>query len=165
VRVRTLIVDDNPTFIESVSSFLARRPTIELLGCAHSGSEALERARRETPDLVLVDLVMPSMNGLDSPKRCVHCHSRRASSCSRSPRSRLPPTRALLPRPAQQYEITSRLMPLIAQPSAKRAGRRTDQLSRPQGGWRSPRSDRRPSTLRVTTCDRLAGHHPRAREP
>lgn len=118
MRVRTLIVDDNPTFIESVSSFLTRRPTIELLGCAHSGAEAIERARAEHPDLVLVDLVMPSMNGLDLTKAL---------------RALAPPPRVvvltLAEHPAyleharaagadallSKYEITSRLMPLIAQ--------------------------------------------------
>ena len=124
MRVRTLIVDDNPTFIESVSSFLARRPTIELLGCAHSGSEALERARRETPDLVLVDLVMPSMNGLDlskalralpQPPRVVVLTL--AEHPAYLTHARAAGAEGLL----SKYEITSRLMPLIAQLFGERA--------------------------------------------
>jgi len=118
VRVRTLIVDDNPTFIESVSGFLARRPTIELLGCAQTGTEALERAEREAPDLVLVDLVMPGMNGLDLTKKL--------RALPRPPRvivmtlaehpayiehSRNAGADGLL----SKYEITTRLMPLVAQ--------------------------------------------------
>ena len=118
MRGRTLIVDDNPTFIESVSGFLARRPTIELLGCANTGAEALERATGESPDLVLVDLVMPGMNGLDLTKKL--------RALPRPPRvivmtlaehpayvehARNAGADALL----SKYEITTRLMPLIAQ--------------------------------------------------
>jgi two-component system response regulator EvgA len=117
MRVRTLIVDDNPTFIESITGFLARRPMIALLGCASSGSEALERVRREQPDLVLVDLVMPSMNGLDL--------TRELRALSFPPRivvltlaehpayvahAQAAGADALL----SKYEITTRLMPLIS---------------------------------------------------
>ena len=118
MRVRTLIVDDNPTFIESVSSFLKRRPTIELLGDASSGSQALERARAEHPDLVLVDLVMPSMNGLDltkalralpQPPRVVVLTL--AEHPAYLEHARAAGAEGLL----SKYEITSRLMPLIAQ--------------------------------------------------
>ena len=118
MRVRTLIVDDNPTFIESVSGFLARRPTIELLGCAQTGAEALERAARESPDLVLVDLVMPGMNGLDltrqlrtlpQPPRVVVLTL--AEHPAYVEHARLAGADGLL----SKYEITSRLMPLIAQ--------------------------------------------------
>jgi DNA-binding NarL/FixJ family response regulator len=125
VRIRTLIVDDNPTFIESVSSFLARRPTIDLLACAHSGSEALERARTERPDLVLVDLVMPSMNGLDltkalralpQPPRVVVLTL--AEHPAYLEHARAAGAEGLL----SKYEITSRLMPLIAQLFGEREG-------------------------------------------
>ena len=124
MRVRTLIVDDNPTFIESVSSFLKRRPTIELLGDASSGSQALERARAEHPDLVLVDLVMPSMNGLDltkalralpQPPRVVVLTL--AEHPAYLDHARAAGADGLL----SKYEITSRLMPLIAQLFGERA--------------------------------------------
>jgi DNA-binding NarL/FixJ family response regulator len=118
MRVRTLIVDDNPTFIESVSGFLARRPTIELLGCAQTGQEGLERARAEHPDLVLVDLVMPAMNGLDltrelralpQPPRVVVLTL--AEHPAYLTHARAAGAAGLL----SKYEITSRLMPMIVE--------------------------------------------------
>ena len=125
MRVRTLIVDDNPTFIESVSSFLARRPTIDLLGSVQNGSEALERARAERPDLVLVDLVMPSMNGLDLTKalRALPQPPRvlvltLAEHPAYLEHARAAGAEGLL----SKYEITSRLMPLIAQLFGEREG-------------------------------------------
>jgi DNA-binding NarL/FixJ family response regulator len=117
MRVRTLIVDDNPTFIDSVSSFLSRRPTIELLGCAQTGPEALERVQREAPDLVLVDLVMPSMNGLDltrqlralpQPPRVVML------TLAEHPAYVAPVQAAGAEGLLSKHELSSRLMPLIA---------------------------------------------------
>jgi DNA-binding NarL/FixJ family response regulator len=62
--IRVLLVDDSLEFLESATRFLATDPSIAIVGRAFSGPEALEQIRLLQPDLVLVDLVMPRMNGL-----------------------------------------------------------------------------------------------------
>lgn len=68
-RIRILLVDDSLDFLEAVATLMADWPGIELIGCASSGSEALERVPELRPDLVLVDLMMPDMNGLETLRR------------------------------------------------------------------------------------------------
>ncbi len=63
-KLRVVIVDDNTVFLDSISRFLGRRENIEIVDLAQSGPEALQIVRDQRPDLVLVDLVMPRMNGL-----------------------------------------------------------------------------------------------------
>lgn len=65
-RIRILLVDDSLEFLEAAVALMADWPGIELIGCASSGSEALERLPELRPDLVLVDLMMPGLNGLET---------------------------------------------------------------------------------------------------
>jgi DNA-binding NarL/FixJ family response regulator len=67
-RRRVLLVDDSPEFLESASHFLKADPQIEIVGRAHSGRGALEKVPLLKPDLVLMDLSMPEMNGLDATR-------------------------------------------------------------------------------------------------
>jgi len=61
--VRTLLVDDNPEFLGAASRFLATDPQIEIVGRALSARKAIEEVTRLQPDLVLMDVAMPEMNG------------------------------------------------------------------------------------------------------
>jgi CheY-like chemotaxis protein len=63
--IRVLLVDDSAEFLESAARFLATDPVLAIVGRAFSGSEALEQIELLCPDLVLVDLMMPEMNGLE----------------------------------------------------------------------------------------------------
>jgi DNA-binding NarL/FixJ family response regulator len=63
--IHVLLVDDNPEFLESAARFLATDPAIEIVGRALAGPAALEQVGAQQPDLVLVDLMMPGMNGLE----------------------------------------------------------------------------------------------------
>jgi DNA-binding NarL/FixJ family response regulator len=63
--VRTLLVDDNKTFLAAVRNFLLMVPDVEIVGEAHNGWDAVEMANALNPDLVLLDIVMPEMNGLE----------------------------------------------------------------------------------------------------
>ncbi len=63
---RILVVDDNPTFLAAVVSLLPATEGIEIVGTADSGRAALERTAVLEPDLVLMDLAMPGMNGLQA---------------------------------------------------------------------------------------------------
>ena len=68
-RIGTLVVDDNPVFLEHLNRFLATEPAISVIGQARSGLEATEQVARLGPDLVLIDLAMPGMNGLEATVR------------------------------------------------------------------------------------------------
>jgi DNA-binding NarL/FixJ family response regulator len=65
MTVRTLLVDDNKTFLAAVRNFLTMVPDVEIVGEAHDGWSAVELAKSLNPDLVLLDIVMPEMNGLE----------------------------------------------------------------------------------------------------
>lgn len=63
-RLRTLIVDDEPLAIERLQVLLSRLPDIELSGTASDGMAALRLAEALTPDLILLDISMPGLDGL-----------------------------------------------------------------------------------------------------
>lgn len=63
-RIKVMVVDDNPQFASAAAHFLAESGGFELLANAHSGGEALARAEKERPDLMLIDIRMPGLNGL-----------------------------------------------------------------------------------------------------
>ena len=65
MTVRTLLVDDNKTFLAAVRNFLMMVPDVEIVGEAHDGWSAVDMAKTLNPDLVLLDIVMPEMNGLE----------------------------------------------------------------------------------------------------
>jgi len=69
MAIRILIVDDNPTFMAAVRQFLTSLPDAEVVGAAHNGREAMERAQALEPDLILLDIGMPEMNGLEAAQR------------------------------------------------------------------------------------------------
>ena len=67
--VRILLVDDSPEFLDSAAGFLSASACIHIVGRALSGQHALEQAKRLHPDLVLMDLTMPGMNGIEATHR------------------------------------------------------------------------------------------------
>jgi CheY-like chemotaxis protein len=68
---RTIVVDDNPTLLKVVARLLSSIPGVEVVGEANSGHGALEAVDRLRPDLVLMDLAMPGMDGLEATRRLV----------------------------------------------------------------------------------------------
>jgi DNA-binding NarL/FixJ family response regulator len=62
---RVLIADDNVYVRDVIRTFLHDAPEIQICGEALDGPETLEMARQLTPDLVLLDLSMPTINGAD----------------------------------------------------------------------------------------------------
>ena len=63
-----LIVDDNSMLRTALSEFFTREPDFEVCGLAENGREAIDEANRLHPDLIVLDLVMPVMNGLDAAR-------------------------------------------------------------------------------------------------
>jgi CheY-like chemotaxis protein len=63
--VRVLIVDDHPAFLPMLKEELVTLRNLLVVGYAHSGREALEKVDQLQPDLVLLDIAMPDMNGLE----------------------------------------------------------------------------------------------------
>src|SRR5688572_897362 len=61
---RVLLVDDSREFAESVDTLLAGDPRIEVVGIAADGDEAVDLAERLQPDLVLMDIQMPRVDGV-----------------------------------------------------------------------------------------------------
>jgi DNA-binding NarL/FixJ family response regulator len=65
-HTRVLAIDDSPEFLSSLQSFFQTIPDFCLVGTAQSGSEALALVQKLQPDLVLMDLQMAGMNGLET---------------------------------------------------------------------------------------------------
>ena len=63
-KIRVLIVDDNPVLREGLKSVLSHSPIFEIAGEAADGFEAIDSVNKFHPDLVLMDLSMPRMNGI-----------------------------------------------------------------------------------------------------
>jgi two-component system nitrate/nitrite response regulator NarL len=63
-RVRVLVADDHPLYRESVVRAVRDRPDFELVGEASGGREALDEIRRLAPDVAVLDLKMPELDGL-----------------------------------------------------------------------------------------------------
>ena len=64
-RLRVLIVDDEPLARQRIEDLLAKKDSIDIVGTASNGSEAVELIRRLSPNLVFLDVQMPGMSGLD----------------------------------------------------------------------------------------------------
>jgi DNA-binding NarL/FixJ family response regulator len=69
VAVRVLIVDDHATFLRAARRVLARLPGFEVVGEAATGEESVEAARRLQPDLVLMDVHLPGISGMEASRR------------------------------------------------------------------------------------------------
>jgi DNA-binding NarL/FixJ family response regulator len=64
--ISVLVVDDHPILREGVAAVLQRQDDIRLVGEAENGAEAVERFRELKPDVVLMDLQMPGLTGLEA---------------------------------------------------------------------------------------------------
>lgn len=68
-RVRVLIVDDHPLFAKTLEAMIAGHPELELVGEAGDGIEAIRLAATLQPDVILMDVDMPRLDGLAATRR------------------------------------------------------------------------------------------------
>ena len=69
LKIRVLITDDHPVVREGLAAMLSREQDIEVVGEAVNGSEAVEKARNLKPDIVLMDLRMPDVDGVEAMRQ------------------------------------------------------------------------------------------------
>jgi len=67
--IRILLADDHPVVRDGLAAMLATQPDFEVVGEAGNGAEALTEAARLRPDVVLMDLEMPTLDGIEAIRR------------------------------------------------------------------------------------------------
>ena len=65
-KIRILAVDDHPVFRQGIAGLIGDQADMTLVGEASNGREAIQQFRAQRPDVTLMDLQMPDMNGLDA---------------------------------------------------------------------------------------------------
>ena len=65
-RIRILLADDQPLFRRAIATLIGEQPELAVVGEAENGLEAVEMAHRLQPDLVVMDVQMPVMNGVEA---------------------------------------------------------------------------------------------------
>ena len=73
-RMKVLIVDDHAIIRDGLRAILEAQPDIEVVGEAMEGREALEKADKLRPDVVIMDLTMPGMGGLEATRQLKLLH-------------------------------------------------------------------------------------------
>lgn len=68
-EIRVLVVDDHAILRDGIRSLLERQEDIRVVGEATNGREAIERVQELAPDLVLMDVAMPEMDGLEATRQ------------------------------------------------------------------------------------------------
>ncbi|MDE6339393.1 MAG: LytTR family DNA-binding domain-containing protein [Muribaculaceae bacterium] len=68
MKLRTLIIDDEPIALEKLRSYVEKTPFLELAGACGNGFEGLEVLSAEKVDLIITDIDMPDLNGMDLVK-------------------------------------------------------------------------------------------------
>lgn len=67
-RIKVILADDHQMFLDGLSSLLSQLKDVQVVAAVNSGKEVLDKLQTLTPDLVIVDLNMPEMNGLESTR-------------------------------------------------------------------------------------------------
>ncbi|HEY2384650.1 MAG TPA: response regulator transcription factor [Terriglobia bacterium] len=68
-KIRIVICDDHTLFVEGVKAMLRNESSLEIVGEARDGRQAVEMVQQHKPDVILMDVSMPDMNGFDATRR------------------------------------------------------------------------------------------------
>jgi DNA-binding NarL/FixJ family response regulator len=74
MSIKVLIADDHVFYREGVRALLGNAPDIEVVGEASNGDEAIEQTLKLRPEVILMDLKMPGMNGINATRRIHETH-------------------------------------------------------------------------------------------
>lgn len=69
MKIKVLVVDDHQLFREGIVNLLYSAENIEVVAQAEDGIDAIEKAKHYKPDVVLLDITMPRMNGIETTKK------------------------------------------------------------------------------------------------
>ncbi len=69
IKTRVLVVDDHKLFREGLKMLVDREADMEVIGEGENGQQALERARELRPDIILMDVKMPIMDGIEATRQ------------------------------------------------------------------------------------------------
>jgi DNA-binding NarL/FixJ family response regulator len=67
--VRVLVADDDPMFVESIDTLLRGDARVHVIGSATNGQDAVDLARALAPDVTLMDIAMPVLDGIEAARR------------------------------------------------------------------------------------------------
>jgi DNA-binding NarL/FixJ family response regulator len=65
-RITILAVDDHPLYLEGIAAIIGTQPDLELVAEAQSGAESVAAFRRHRPDVTIMDIQMPELNGIEA---------------------------------------------------------------------------------------------------
>jgi pilus assembly protein CpaE len=150
-RIRVVIVDDIPETREHLTKLLGFEPDIEVVGAAASGAEAIEMAARLLPDVVLMDINMPGMDGIKTSEQLSATVPRTAivmmsvqSEADYLRRSMLAGAREFLVKPFSSDELVAAIRQ-VHQREREKLGRMMDRG--PAGNGRGPADERKPGRI------------------
>ena len=75
-RIRLLLCDDHTLFREGIRAILKDEPSIEIVGEAENGLQAVDKAFALQPDVVLMDISMPELSGFDATRRILQANAK-----------------------------------------------------------------------------------------
>lgn len=75
-KIKILVVDDHTIMRDSIRALLSIYDDVEIVGEASNGKDAVEKTRELSPDVVLMDISMPYMNGIEATRRIAKSHSK-----------------------------------------------------------------------------------------
>jgi DNA-binding NarL/FixJ family response regulator len=70
-KVRVLLADDHTVMRAGLRALLERQPNLEVVGEAEDGRQTLELASSQSPDVVVMDIAMPNLNGVEATRRMI----------------------------------------------------------------------------------------------